>query len=53
MTTATQAPERVGPPSKAAKPHPIRDLLIKRSLSGLLTRVLVSIPPVSYVMLAP
>jgi peptide/nickel transport system permease protein len=43
VTTATEAPERVGPPSKAARPHPIRDLLIKRSLIGILTLVLVSI----------
>jgi peptide/nickel transport system permease protein len=43
VTTATEAPERVGPPSKAAKPHPIRDLLIKRSLIGILTLVVVSI----------
>lgn len=43
LTTATEAPERVGPPSKAARPHPIRDLLIKRSLIGILTLVLVSI----------
>jgi peptide/nickel transport system permease protein len=43
VTTATEAPERVGPPAKAAKPHPIRDLLIKRSLIGILTLVLVSI----------
>ena len=43
MTIATEAPERVGPPSKAARPHPIRDLLIKRSLIGILTLVLVSI----------
>ncbi len=43
MTTATEAPERVGPPPKAAQPHPIRDLLITRSLIGILTLVLVSI----------
>jgi peptide/nickel transport system permease protein len=43
VTIATEAPERVGPPSKAARPHPIRDLLIKRSLIGILTLVLVSI----------
>jgi peptide/nickel transport system permease protein len=43
VTTAIEAPERVGPPSKAARPHPIRDLLIKRSLIGILTLVLVSI----------
>jgi peptide/nickel transport system permease protein len=43
VTTATEAPERVGPPSKAARPHPIRDLLIKRSLIGILTLILVSI----------
>jgi peptide/nickel transport system permease protein len=43
VTTATEAPERVGPPSQAAKPHPIRDLLIKRSLIGVLTLLLVSI----------
>jgi peptide/nickel transport system permease protein len=43
VTTATEAPERVGPPSKAARPHPIRDLLIKRSLIGILTLLLVSI----------
>jgi peptide/nickel transport system permease protein len=43
LTTATEAPERVGPPSKAARPHPIRNLLIKRSLIGILTLVLVSI----------
>ena len=43
MTTATEAPEFAGPASKAAGPHPIRDLLIKRSLIGILTLVLVSI----------
>jgi peptide/nickel transport system permease protein len=43
VTIATEAPERVGPPSKAPRPHPIRDLLIKRSLIGILTLVLVSI----------
>jgi peptide/nickel transport system permease protein len=43
VTTATEAPEHVGPASKAARPHPIRDLLIKRSLIGILTLVLVSI----------
>ena len=43
MTTATQASERVGRPAKAARPHPIRDLVIKRSLIGILTLFLVSI----------
>jgi peptide/nickel transport system permease protein len=43
VTTATEATERVGPTSKAARPHPIRDLVIKRSLIGILTLVLVSI----------
>jgi peptide/nickel transport system permease protein len=43
VTIATEAPERVGPPSNAPRPHPIRDLLIKRSLIGILTLVLVSI----------
>ncbi len=43
MTTATQAHERVGPPSKAARPHPIRNTLIRRSAIGVLTLVLVSI----------
>jgi peptide/nickel transport system permease protein len=43
VTTATEAPERAGPTSKAAGPHPIRNLLIKRSLIGILTLVLVSI----------
>jgi peptide/nickel transport system permease protein len=43
LTTATEAPGRVGPAPKAARPHPIRDLLIKRSLIGILTLVLVSI----------
>jgi peptide/nickel transport system permease protein len=43
VTTTIEAPERVGPPSKAARPHPIRDLLIKRTLIGILTLILVSI----------
>ena len=41
--TATEATERVGPPSRAARPHPIRDTVIRRSLIGILTLVLVSI----------
>ena len=43
MTTTAQAKERVGPPSKAARPHPIRDTLIRRGGIGILTLVLVSI----------
>ena len=43
ILTATEATERVGPPSRAARPHPIRDTVIRRSLIGILTLVLVSI----------
>jgi peptide/nickel transport system permease protein len=41
-TTVTAEPEQVQAP-KPRKPHPIRDLIIKRSLIGILTLVLVSI----------
>ena len=40
--TVTPETERAQEP-KPRKPHPIRDLLIKRSLIGILTLVLVSI----------
>jgi peptide/nickel transport system permease protein len=43
VTTAIQTRESVGPPSKASRPHPIRDMLIKRSAIGILTLLLVSI----------
>ena len=43
MTTATEVKGSVGPPSKASRPHPIRDTLIKRSGIGVLTLLLVSI----------
>jgi peptide/nickel transport system permease protein len=41
VTTVTEV--RVGPPSRAARPHPIRDTLIKRGAIGILTLILVSI----------
>jgi peptide/nickel transport system permease protein len=41
-TTVTAEPEKAQAP-KPRKPHPIRDLLIKRSLIGILTLFLVSI----------
>ena len=41
MTTVTEV--RVGPPSRAARAHPIRDTLIKRGAIGILTLILVSI----------
>jgi peptide/nickel transport system permease protein len=43
VTTATEVSERVGPPSRADRPHPIRDTLIKRGAIGILTLLLVSI----------
>jgi len=43
VTTTAQAPERVGPPSRAVRPHPIRDTLIRRGAIGILTLILVSI----------
>ena len=43
VTAATEVKESVGPPSKAARPHPIRTMLIKRSGIGVLTLLLVSI----------
>jgi peptide/nickel transport system permease protein len=43
VTTATEVSERIGPPSRASRPHPIRDTLIKRSAIGILTLLLVSI----------
>jgi peptide/nickel transport system permease protein len=43
MTTTVTAETEQAQPPKPRKPHPIRDLVIKRSLIGILTLVLVSI----------
>jgi len=43
LTTATEVSSSVGPPSRAVRPHPIRDTLIKRGAIGILTLILVSI----------
>jgi peptide/nickel transport system permease protein len=43
VSAAAEVSARVGPPSKAARPHPIRATLIKRGAIGILTLLLVSI----------